>query len=104
MEDSPSGPQNLTFVPEPLPLDLNTSNNNNHKIILEIGGSENSPFKPYKPELRPLNYHSYQYFPNEYEYIRPTYIPMHEASSFQITREVSCVPKGGSPKMSDQGN
>lgn len=106
MDDTPSAPQNLTFVPEPLALDIGSSNNQ-HKTILEIGVPEVSSFRLYKPEIRQLqHYHSHQYIPNEYEvpyhaYARSNYIPLQE-NSYQIVRESGSVSKG-SPKMSDSG-
>lgn len=105
MDDTPSAPQNLTFVPEPIALDI-SSNYNHHKTILEIGVPEETSFRLYKPDIRHLHCHSHQYIPNEYEvsyqgYARSNYIPLQE-NSYQIAREVSSVPKG-SPKMSDQG-
>lgn len=103
MDDTPSAPQNLTFVPEPLALDINSHNN---KTILEIGIPDEPALRIYKPEIRHLQYYSHQYIPNEYEisyhpFPRSNYIPLQE-NTCQIERNIGSVSKG-SPKMSDQG-
>lgn len=103
MDDTPSAPQNLTFVSEPLALDINSHN----KTILEIGVPEEPVLRFYKPEIRHLQYHSHQYIPNDYEFSyhafpRSNYITLQE-NSCHIGRDIGSVSKG-SPKMSDQGN
>ncbi|XP_063695840.1 uncharacterized protein LOC134827198 [Culicoides brevitarsis] len=124
MDDTPpSAPQNLTYVAEPVALDLHVdsqqNNQNQQKTILEIGTSQH--YQPqndeqypkiYKPDARhhfsylpPYPYIEYEVAypsPNVIPYPRSPYYPVQEYRNGEISRENTTSSAKSSPKMSDQ--